>query len=175
MANILFDRRHLREYILWGLLAGLAYSVPVLVYLSVATYYYSATLFIGCILFMFVILLYAIKLTRRRPEYKSTWMMIIAGHMVVLTGIIISVLCSIILCFIYIPGFMSGGSDGSYLRGAPDAMNKNNTGTLMLIAITSILVNFGVGGVMSIIVSYAVKPNQTKDETPTILNEPAKS
>lgn len=60
------------------------------------------------------------------------------------------------------------------MRGSPDAMNVHNSGTLMIIAITATLVNFGVGGVMSILVSYAIKLNQTKDKTPNILNEPAK-
>ena len=174
MANILFDRRHLREYLLWGALAGLAYSIPVLVYLSLANYYYSATVFIGSILFMLVILLYTIRLTKRRPEYKSTWMMIIAGNMVVLTGIIISVLLSFMLCLFFIPEFLSGHSPDSFMKGSPDAMNINNAGTLMIIAITATLVNFGVGGVISILVAYAVKLNQTKDRTPGILNEPAK-
>jgi len=174
MANVLFDRKHRREYLLWGGLAGLGYSIPVLVYLSMANYYYSATVFIGCILFMLVVLLYTIRLTKRRPEYKSTWMMIIAGHMVVLTGIIMSVLVSFFLCLIYIPGFLSGHSLGSFMKDSPDAMNIHNTGTLMIIAITSTLVNFGVGGVITILAAYAVKLNQTKDKTPDILNEPAK-
>lgn len=175
MANILFDQRHKREYLLWGGLAGLAYTVPVLVYLAIANYYYSATVFIGCILFMFVILAYTMRLTKRRPEYKSTWMMIIAGHFVVLAGIIISVLLSFLLCFIFIPGFLSGDSSDAFLRKSPEAININNASTLMLIAITSTLVNFGVGGFISIITSYAVKANQTHDKTPTVLNnEPAK-
>jgi hypothetical protein len=174
MANILFDRRHLKEYALWGTVAGLAYAIPVLIYLAVASYYYSATIFIGCMLFMFTVLAYSMKLTRRQPEYKSTWSMIIAGNMVVLAGIIVSVLLSVILCFVFIPGFMSGDSDSSFIRRAPSAMNIHNTSTLMLIAMTATLVNFGVGGVINIVVAYAVKENQTKDNTPTILQEAPK-
>lgn len=175
MASLLFDRKHRREYLMWGALAGMAYSIPVLIYLAIANYYYSATVFIGCILFMFVVLMYNMRLTRRRPEYKSTWMMIIAGHMVVLTGIIISVLVSFLLCFLFIPGFMSGQSSDTFLRESPEAVNRHNASTLMMIAITATLVNFGVGGVISILVSYAVKLNQTHDKTPGILNkEPAK-
>lgn len=169
MANLLMDERHRREYMLWGMLAGLAYTIPVLVYLSLANYYYSAILFIGCILFMFVLLVYSLRLTRRRPEYKSTWSMIIAGHLVILVGIIISVLVSFILCFIYIPGFLSGNSDDSFLRRSPEAINSNNMSTIMLIAMTATLVNFGVGGVITIVVSYAAKLNQTKDKSPSIL------
>lgn len=174
-SNELFNRFHLREYVIWGLIAGLAYSIPVLVYLAVASYYYTATLFIGCILFMFVVLIYSMKLTRRRPEYKSTWSMIIAGHMVVLIGIITSVLVSFILCFIFIPGFMSGDSADDFVRRAPEAFNIDNASTLMLIAMTATLVNFGVGGFINIVVSYAVKLNQTKDRTPSILQEHPKT
>lgn len=175
MATLLFDRRHRREYAIWGTIAGLAYAIPVLIYLALASYYYSATLFIGSILFMFVVLAYSMKLTRRRPEYKSTWSMIIAGHMVVLVGIIVAVLVSFILCFAFIPGFMSGDSDDTFMQRSPTAMNIDNTSTLMLIAMTATLVNFGVGGFINIVVSYAVKLNQTKDRTPAILQEPPKA
>jgi hypothetical protein len=175
MANELFDRKHRREYLLWGMLAGLAYTTPVLVYLSIANYYYTATLFIGSILFMFVLLIYSLKLTKRRPEYKSTWSMIIAGHSVILIGITISVLVSFILCFVYIPGFMSGDSDDAFLRRSPQGFNNNNMSTIMLIGMTATLVNFGVAGFINILVSYAAKVNQTKDKTPSILQEPAKS
>lgn len=173
MANTLFDRRHLREYALYGSLAGLVYSIPVLLYLAIASYYYSAILFIGSILFMFVILIYSIKLTRRRPDYKSTGMMIIAGHMAVLVGIFISVVCATILCFAFIPGFLSGDSQDAFLNRAPQAFNKDNEGTLMLIYVTATIVNFGAGAFMSVLVSYVVKLNQTKDKAPSILEEPA--
>jgi len=174
MANILFDRRHLQEYALWGAMAGLGYGIPVFIYLAMANYYYTATLFIGCSLFMFVVLAYTMKLSRRRPEYKSTWAMIFAGHMVVLTGIIVSVLVSLVFCFIFIPGFMSGNSNSNFLRRAPEAVNVHNSSTLMLIAMTATLVNFGVGGFISIVTAYAVKMNQTKDRTPSIFQEPPK-
>lgn len=173
MANTLFDRRHLREYTLYGTLAGLAYSIPVLLYLAIASYYYSAILFIGSILFMFVILIYSITLTRRRPDYKSTWMMIIAGHMAIFIGIAIAVICATILCFVFIPGFLSGNSQDTFLSKAPQALNKDNEGTLMLIYVTATIVNFGAGAFMSVLVSYVIKLNQTKDKSPSILQEQA--
>ena len=171
MPNILFDARHRREYTLWGILAGVAYALPVMAYLAMRNYYYTATVFIGCILFMFIIMIYSAKLTKRRPEYKSTWMMIIASHFVILVGIITAVVLSFLLCLVFIPGFLSGNSPGSFMQRSPDAMNIHNTGVLMIIVMTSTLVNFGVGGVISIIVSYAGKLNQTKDRTPTVLRE----
>ena len=171
MPNIIFDRSHRREYILWGMLAGVAYALPVMAFLAMRNYYYTATVFVGCILFMFVIMLYSARLTKRKPEYKSTWMMIIAGHFVILTGIITAVVLSFLLCLAFIPGFLSGNSPGSFLKSSPDAMNIHNTGVLMIIIMTATLVNFGVGGVINIIVSYAGKLNQTKDKTPTVLHE----
>lgn len=173
MANTLFDRRHLREYALYGSLAGLAYSIPVLLYLAIASYYYSAILFIGSILFMFVILIYSIKLTRRRPDYKSTWMMIIAGHIAVFVGIAISVVAVTILGFVFIPGFLSGDSQDTFLHKAPQTFNKDNEGTVMLMYVTATIANFGAGAFMSTLVSYVVKLNQTKDKAPSILQEPA--
>lgn len=172
MASPLFNRRHLREYAFYGILAGMLYAIPVLIYLTIASYYYSAMLFIGCILFMFVIMIYTMKLTKRRPDYKSAWMMLIAGHMAVFVGIIVSVISALILCFIYIPGFMSGDSQDAFLKHAPSALNKDNAGTIALIFTTATIGNFGASAFMSTLVSYVVKRNQTKDKAPPISQTP---
>ena len=89
--------------------------------------------------------------------------MIMAGHMAVLSGIIISVLICLALCFIYIPGFFTGASDSAFLHNARPEMNRHNSGTLLLIFFPGTLLNFGVGGFISIVTSYALKINQTKD------------
>lgn len=165
MDRTLFDRRHLKEYLLYGSLAGLAYVIPVWYFLYKANYYDTAALFLGSIFFMFVIFMYSLKLTKRSPDYKSAWMMILEGQAVVFAGIIASVLCTLILCFIYIPGFMTGNSPGAYLKHAPSGLNAHNQGTLSIMMMTATLENFGAGGFISLLASYAIKPNQTKDKS----------
>jgi len=113
---------------------------------------------------MFVIMLYVIKLSRRQPEHKSSWMMIIAAHIAVLVGIIFSVLLTTVLCFFYIPGFMSAGSK-DVLANAPPALNTKNFSLITLLYLCATVENFGAGGFMAILGPYVFKRNQTTDKT----------
>ena len=119
---------------------------------------------------MFAIMLYTIKLSKRRPEYKSSWMMIIAAHFVVLTGIIVSVLITTLLCFIYIPSFLSGESP-NVLKDAPSGLNEHNWSFLGLLYLCTTVANFGAGGFIAILGPYVFKKNQTKDKTAQLEKE----
>jgi len=110
---------------------------------------------------MYVIMIYALKLTKRGPDYFSPLVFIIAGQMAVAVGIIVSVIGSFILCFFYIPEFVPSGGADDFLRNAPGGLNLNNTGTLELIFITAIIENYGAGAFISAMIAYAIKPNQT--------------
>ena len=163
MQDPVFDRRHLREYLVYGTIAGILYTVPVWFFLHKATYQASGIAYIGCILFMFVILIYSIRLNQRKSDYQSAWRMIVAGHMAVLAGIIISVFLSILLCLIYIPGFLGGNK--------PAENNIDTTSAIQAIFLTATVGNFGVGAFISLLCSYVIKPNQTTDETPEVLQD----
>jgi hypothetical protein len=173
MANLLFNKKHLKEYVIYGSVAGISHALAVWYFLYRANYYASPILFVGSFFFMFVIMAYSLKLTKRRSDYKSTWGMLIAGQMAVFVGIAVSVICSLILCYLYIPGFINGGGVDAFLRNAPGGLNVNNTGTLEIIFITATFENYGAGAFISAMIAYALKPDQTKDQTPTIFEEPA--
>jgi hypothetical protein len=164
MKNSLYDARHLKEYLTYGFLSSLAYIIPVWIFFCYKDYNQLAIVFLGSILFMFVIMAYAIRLSRRRPEYKSSWMMIIAAHCAVLTGIAFCVLFTTALCFIYIPGFLSGHS-AEILKDAPAALNEKNSSLLMLLFICATIENFGVGGFIAVLGPYVFKKNQTTDKS----------
>src|SRR4030095_3580051 len=133
MTNILFNKKHLKEYAVYGSVAGISHMLTVWYFLYESNYQKAPILFIGSIIFMFVIMIYALKLTKRKPDDYSTWGMIIAGQMAVAVGIVVSVIGSLILCYFYIPGFLSSGGDDDLLRNAPGGLNVNNSGTLELI------------------------------------------
>src|SRR5436190_12644998 len=137
MTDILFNKKHLKEYAAYGSIAGIFHILGVWYFLHESNYHTAAILFIGSIFFMFVIMIYSIKLAKRRPDDKSIWGMLISGQMAVAVGIVISVICSFILCCFYMPGFINGGGTDDLLRNAPTGLNVNNTGTIELIFITA--------------------------------------
>lgn len=164
MNNPAFNRQHAKDYFLYGSVAALLFVLPVWYFLMRADYAQSWVVYSGCILFMFVIMLYAMRLIHRRQDHTSAVTMLLAGHLCVLTGILLSVLFSGILCFLYIPGFLSGHSADGFLTHAPEGLNRNNTGTVFQVFFPAVLGNLGAGSFMSVIISYVLKPNQTEDK-----------
>lgn len=160
MTNFLFNTKHLKEYAVYGTIAGAFHFLTVWYFLHESNYRTAPILFIGSIFFMFVIMVYSVRLTKQQPDHESTWGMLISGQMTVVVGIVVSVICSFILCCFYIPGFIKGGG--------------NSAGTIELIFLTATFENYGAGAFISAIIAYAAKPDQTKDLTPEIFEEPAK-
>jgi hypothetical protein len=95
------------------------------------------------------------------------------GQVTVVIGIVVSVIGSIILCCFYVPEFVNGAGNDNLLLNAPGSVNVKNSGTLEFIFLTAIFVNYMAGAFISAMIAYAVKPNQTEDQTPTIFEEPA--
>lgn len=164
MKHLLSNRQHLREYLLYGLASGLAYMIPVFIFFLIKDYNYLGIIYFGSILFMFVIMAYAYKLSRRRPEYKSTWMMMKAAHLSALAGIAFSVLFTTLLCFVFIPGFLSGDSS-NVVKDAPEGLNNHNWSLLGLLYLCATVENLGAGGFIGVLGPYVFKKNQTKDES----------
>ncbi len=162
--NILINSQHIREYIVYGTLAAILFLIPAWYFLASADYNNAWIVYLGCILFMFVIMFYCYLLSRRQPDYKSTMMMMAAAHIAIAVGVILSVLTSLVLCFIYIPAFMSGHSPDQYLENAPSFANHNNFGTLFQIFFPATMVNFGAASFIAILSPYVFKINQTKDK-----------
>ena len=90
--------------------------------------------------------------------------MIVAAHMAVIVGILLSVAFTAILCFIYIPGFLSGNSD-NILDNASGSMNGKNSLLLTLLFLCATVANFGAAGFMAVLGPYVFKQNQTKDRS----------
>lgn len=163
MKNILFNRQHIRDYLLYGTAAGLLFSITTFIFLYSADYNNAYLVFLGSGLFPFPILAYLYKLSKRRGDYRSTMQMSLAGHLAVLLGIVVSVLLSLVLCFIFIPGFLSG-DDRRFLADAPQAYQLRTSGTILYIFMAATLENFGAGGFAALLGPYVFKRNQTKDK-----------
>lgn len=147
MTYFLFNRKHFKEYVVYGSIAGVCHSLTVWYYLGNSNSGNAAILFIGSIFFMFVIMVYAITLTKRRRDQVRTWGMLISGQITVLTGVAVSVIIALILCSFY------------------------RSGSIELIFVTATFGNYGAGAFMSAMIAYALKPDQTVDRTPEIFEE----
>lgn len=89
--------------------------------------------------------------------------MIIAAHFAILVGIAVSVLLTFILCFAYIPGFLSGYST-PIIEDVPLGLDPRNSDTVFLLFVCATVENFGAAGFMAVLGPYVFKLNQTKNK-----------
>lgn len=165
MASPVFDKQHIREYLLYGSLAATAYIIPVVIFLYNNSYQNLYYLFIGCAFFMAVIFMYGYQLLFKKYDKKRAVSMLIAGLLATLCGILIAIILVFISMLFFNAKLSTRFPIDQILPGAGSQHDVNTPGYLLaMILATSIIGNFAVGSFISVIVSYAGKRDQTKDK-----------
>lgn len=168
--NPLIDTRHLKEYIIYGLIAAIAYCILLFFHLSSGDYVSSYLLYIGNALFGAAIFIYNMQLIRRPYDRQRATSMLISAHVATAIGTVLSVIFCGILMFIFHPDvFSANPTDAGLDNAPPNTQLKAPGGWLFMVCINALLINFSVGSFVSIMVSYAGKRNQTRDK-PTELS-----
>jgi heme/copper-type cytochrome/quinol oxidase subunit 2 len=167
MSSIVFDRRHLKEYLLFGSAAATLYTVAVVLFLYHNSYQHLYYLFMGCLFFMVAIFFYEYKLLYTRYDQKRAVSMLLAGHLTTLTGILVAVVFAVIAMLFFNPHLFSTVPEQQLLPGAAaQDLTTKPVYLLGMILATATIGNFATGSFISIIVSYAGKRDQTKDLPP---------
>jgi len=165
MINPLLDKRHLMEYLIYGLCSAIAFMIPVTLFLSQHLYDNFYYLFIGSGLFMFVILVYCFQLSRRPFDKKRAVSMMLAGHIATLTGVYFSCLFTLICFPFFYSNLFSTVSPHRVVGNLPPWMDTDRPIELLLIILSvAIIANFSVGSFISVVSAYAGKVNQTRDK-----------
>jgi len=165
MINPLLDKRHLKEYLLFGLAAGIVFNLPVIFFLINNNYENFYWLFIGSFLFFLVIMIYTIRLLYRPYDRKRALAILIAAHMATLVGIVISCILSAIVFVFFFPGLFSSLPPDKVLEDTPPGINPHRPIELLfMIFSVATIGNFSVGSFIALMMAYAGKTNQTKDK-----------
>jgi len=171
MLNILLNKQHIREYILYGLAAGILFSIPAAVFIFSDNYANAYYLYIGTAIYMAVIFLYTYKLLHRPIEKKRATMVIIAAHGANVVGVLTSFLLGVIFCAINFPGLLSDTNSQQLINNLPPQIGySEGKDVLLMVLVITLLANGGAGSFISVITTYAGKENQTKDK-PTLLEK----
>jgi len=151
MRTSLFDRQHLMDYTLYGILSGIFYSITVWLYLYDPEFRHLWMMYVGNGFFMFIIMLYMFNLVRGQDENRPGFKIISAGHLAVISGIIVSAAICLFLCFVYKPEVFSSIDDvtGGHKPGA----------SLLHVFGPAILMNFLAGSFITLVIGYATKWN----------------
>src|SRR3954447_16635922 len=97
------NRRHVREYFIFGIIAAIVYLLPTLYLLIENKYQNLYLLYIGNALFMGVIFYYNFYLTGHPYDGKRAVSMLTAGFLATIVGTILSAIVVIISMFIFFP------------------------------------------------------------------------
>lgn len=165
MKNPILDREHLKDYLTYGSISAVAFIIPVIFILSYHKYENLYLLFLGSFLFMVVIFYHNLKLSRRPYDEQRSVSMLIAAHLTVITGIIISVILVIILFFIFFPHPFTTVPQAQVLKDVPRSFHEDEPIKLLgMLLVETIVGNIATGSFISIMTSYTAKLNQTKDK-----------
>lgn len=166
----MFKKEYLISYIKWGLLAALAFCIPMIYFIYSANYANTYLLFIGNILLLLVIAAYILNFNKTKGQDGSAQTMIAAGHSTTIFAIVFSLVVAFISLMIFEPDLLGSGPD-KVLANAPAVTGNGKThGLVFMLFMNTIIGNFIAGSFPSIILSYTAKRNQTKDRKSEVLN-----
>jgi hypothetical protein len=165
------NKRHVKEYFIYGIVAAIAYLIPTLYLLFENKYQNLYLLFVGNALFMGVIFYYNFYLAGHPYDSKRAVSMLMAGHLATLVGTIISAVVVTIFMFILFPDLFSAHPANEVLaQSNSEARTAYPSGFLFMVLLDVILGNASVGSFATILTSYVNKKNQTRDEPADVKN-----
>jgi Na+/proline symporter len=156
-----------KPYLFYGLLGAVVYSVPVAIFLSSPEYSQTWLLYLGNLLFLFVIVTFMFRFNRKRSENASTLAMLTAGHITTVMGIVAAVILAFLLLVILVPGYLSSGTTDKVLTGEPaNTVYDKTRGMSFMVFATAIIGNLSAGSFVSIVFPFALKADQTRERVP---------
>jgi predicted ABC-type exoprotein transport system permease subunit len=156
----------------FGLLAAFMYCIPLFFFIKSDRFESIWMLYLGNILLGLAVALFMLFHIQKRKNGSSTISMVTAGLMTTGVGIILSGIIAFLLLMILVPHF--GGSATQQTLPAEKMVQEidhNRSNLTLTIYMNLIIGNIAAGSFASVILAYAAKYNQTKDEESVLLKE----
>lgn len=150
-------------YAFASIITAVLSSLPMLYFIRSSRYQDIWILWIGDMIFLLSMVVITYYLNRNKAANATTGSMLIAGHTItaistVLLCIILFVALSVIDPSIY------DSSKTNIIRNEPSWLSGDkNDGMFLILFAHAVLVTFGAGSFASLVTSYTIKGNQTKD------------
>ncbi len=159
----MFKTTFLRTYLIFGLLAGLIYCIPVYFFIQRANYTQTWLLYLGNFLFMVIIIVFLIFISRLKNENSGTLSLIVTGEKEVILGTIIASILAFVLLAILIRGLFGNGIPGKVLSDRPVSIIHDRTHGLDFMVLTNAVIgNFVTGSFISVILPASLGRYQRK-------------
>lgn len=166
----MFKREYLGSYIKWGVIAAIAFCIPMLIFLYSGRYSETWWLFVGNGLFLAAIIIYMLQFNKARNENASTQTMVAAGHIATVIGVVVSCIVAAIGLAIFVHNGGSGQSDVAFADAPSQTGTGPTNGMIFILYMCATIGNICGGSFSSIMIPYAARKNQTKDRRSQVLN-----
>ena len=161
----MFNKQYLTSYLIFGLIAAIAFCIPAMFYLRTPEFRDTWVLFLGNALFCVVVSIFILVFNkRRRNENESTQNMNAAGHIVTIIGVVLASIISFLLLILVVPDIFAAGTPDTVMEDSHTTMTGGKTdGLVFMLFMNAVVGNFSFGSFAAIILPYAAKRNQKKD------------
>jgi len=143
----------------YALIAATMYCIAALFFIRKEAFTGSWILYSGNFLFALVIAIFILRFNKKRAENASTTVMIFAGIITTVIGIITSCLICLLLLLILVPGVFS--SSASILQNTPPQMTQPSHELILALFMSSTIGNFCAGAFIALLLPFSVKRDQT--------------
>lgn len=164
----IFKSHKILAYIKYSFAAAILYCGAVYIFIRSEAFSEAYVLYIGNMLFACAIITFILLYNRKRKQNAPIGVMVFAGHITTVIGIILACIICLFLLFVFAPDTFNILSGHTYvLSKTPPQMTDKARGSLLILFMNAIFGNISVGSFFSIILPYAAKRNQ-KGDTATV-------
>lgn len=156
----MFKAHPLLKYLPYSVAAAILYCIPAVIYLRSDAFAASYLLYIGNMLFGLCIAVFIWFYNKRRKENANAGIMIFAGHITAVIGIIIACIICILLLLVFAPDVFHSKPAVETLQNAPAQLQSRNRGFITILFMNAVIGNFSAGSFISLILPYTVKRDQ---------------
>ncbi|WP_207492534.1 hypothetical protein [Aridibaculum aurantiacum] len=161
----MFQKIKLSTVLLFSLLCAVGFAIPMTYFIYSANYQDTWWLFVGNFLFMIGIIIYMLLFTSRKNENPNTNLLLTAGHIVTVGGVILSCIIAFIVLMMFPTGIVSAGPAEQVMENTPAHADDGKTdGLVLFVYLTAIIGNVSAGSAVAIFMAYTTKKNQTKEK-----------
>lgn len=164
----MFTKDQILSYLKYSIVAAVLYLISVGIFLALDTYTQTYILYIGNVAFAIVIVVFILAFNRRRDKNASPKMMIAAGHITTVMGVLLSCLGVFILLAIMKPsGYTAVSQTANELSKPTPGLMENAHALMFVLFMDAVFGNVGAGSFVSFLLPNTAKQDQ-KGETSTI-------
>ena len=156
----MFKDHPVKQYLIYSLVAAVAYFIVVCIFISYGSFDHIWILYVGNTLFAICITIFILRYNHGRKENAKIGMMLFAGLVTVVLGVII-VCILILLTYLVVPHvFYSVPAGTTAFLKAPPQMEGKTSSFIFNIVMNAIIGNVSAGAFIAILLPYAAKRDQ---------------